>query len=87
MAKGYNKRNKLLQAKDIQDTFKENYKQGMVIEWVFNNHIKNKFRISRQKFYNVMKIDVKKELENLENAQQNTNNYKQSSMDFFSSQS
>lgn len=86
MGKGYNKRNKLLRIQDIQTKFKEVYKQGMVIEWVFNNHIKSQFRISRKTFYDAMKVNVKQELEKVKDVQQNKSKYKQATMDFFSKQ-
>lgn len=87
MAKGYNKRNKLLRIQDIQNAFKEEFKQGMVIEWVFQNRIKDRFRVGRNTFYQYLKIDVKKELENLDNGNKNKTQIKQTSMDFFSQQS
>lgn len=85
MAKGYNQKNKLLRIQDIQNVFNEEYKQGMVIEWVFKNKIKDRFRIGRNAFYKALKVNVKKELELLEqqlDEKENKNKFKQSLLDF-----
>lgn len=84
MPKGYNQRNKLLRIQDIQNRFKEIYKNGMVTEYVYNNYIKPEFRIARNTFYLYLKVDVKKELIKLETDGKNKTTSQQISMDFFS---
>jgi hypothetical protein len=86
----YNQRNKLFRIQDVKNKFNEVYTPGMVVEWVYINHIKKQFRISRATFYEFMKVDVKKELEKLEknnNGQTHKTLYRQTTMDFFNQQS
>lgn len=80
---GYTPKNKLLKWQDVQAVFKEENKQGMVQEWIYNNKIKDRFRIGRTQFYKILKINVKAELEKLNNKENESNtNPQQITMDF-----
>lgn len=58
----YTKENLLRRILDIQQTFRENYRQGMIIEHVFDEHVYPKYKISRATFYKYLKRDAATEL-------------------------
>ena len=73
----YNSRNKLLRAKDVQDIWAEHSKNnvggngGCTDEWIHENLIWPKFRISRSTFYAYLLIPVEKELRRIEENHKN----------------
>jgi hypothetical protein len=83
---GYTRENFLKRVADVQQTFKEHNRQGMVQEWIYENHIKDKFRIGRTTFYKWLSIPVQRELEKIKTDAENKAKYKQITMDFFGEQ-
>ena len=63
----YNRRNKLAQAKKVQDICnKYRSEYGSSAEWVFENKIRNVYFISRTTFFKFLKINVELELKKLD---------------------
>jgi ATP-dependent Zn protease len=61
----YTKENKLRQILDVQATFKEHYKKGMMVEYVYDEFVFPAHKISRTTFYKYMKRDAARELREL----------------------
>lgn len=58
----YTKKNKLMQILEVQQTFKEHYKKGMMISYVYDEFIYPKYKISRATFFKYMKRNAAGEL-------------------------
>ena len=82
----YTKENKLKRIIDIQAIFKEHFKNGTTIEWVYRNKIKDQFRISKRTFNNYLQTPAETQLKKLQSGQQIKAKYKQATMDFFNQQ-
>lgn len=79
----YNKINILKRIIDMQQLFKSEYKPGMSIEWVYNNVIYHRFKISRRTFYKWITYPAENELKELIHAKTELKTkYKQIAMDF-----
>jgi len=83
----YTRENFLKRVADVQATFKAHNNKGMVQEWIYENHIKDKFRIGRTTFYNWLSIPVQRELEKIKQDAETKAKYKQIAMDFPNQQS
>ncbi len=80
----YNRENLLRRVIDVQTTFKEHNKQGMVQEWIYTNIIHPKYKIGRTTFYNWLSIPAQRELEKIKNETENKARFKQIAMEFSS---
>lgn len=61
----YSKQNKYNRIMDVQRTFREHYKPGMTIEHIYQQHIREQYRISRTTFFAWLKVDAAGELARL----------------------
>lgn len=61
----YNKRNYYERIIDIQNIVREHQKKGATHIWIFNNHIRDTYRISYSTFSNYLGIPAAKELKKL----------------------
>lgn len=62
----YNKKNKLKRIIDIQNITLEHQAKGVTNEFIYNNHIKPIYHISRDCFYEYLRTNAKRELKILE---------------------
>ncbi|MCZ2298216.1 MAG: hypothetical protein LC134_01910 [Chitinophagales bacterium] len=81
--KGYNNINLLKRMIDMQEVFKQAYKPGMSIEWIFHNVIYPRFKISRKTFYKWVNYPAASELKRKLNDTSNSKNTtQQTTMEF-----
>lgn len=71
----YNKKNYYERIVDIQDIVKEHQRYGATLIWIYNNQIKETYRISYSTFSNYLGISAAKELKKINKKnQENENN-------------
>ena len=58
----YNRKNLLLKIIDIQKITLEHKAKGVTQQWIYNNIIRNQYRISLATFNNYLDINAKKEI-------------------------
>ena len=63
---GYTKKYFLQRVKAVNELYDELTKQGISNEYIYHNHIRNQFHISRSTFYEYLCIDYEKELNKIE---------------------
>jgi hypothetical protein len=66
---GYNRRNFLLRVKDVNEVYLDHHSRGIPAEYIFRNHVHERFRISRTTFFEYLAIPYKRELELLDRKQ------------------
>lgn len=65
----YNRKNKLQLIVDIQNVTLDHTKRGVTQQWVYENHIYPKYRISRTTFYAYLATTAKRDLKKMEDQQ------------------
>jgi hypothetical protein len=70
----YNKKNYYERIVDIQNIVKEHQKKGATLIWIYNNQIKETYRISYSTFSNYLGISAAKELKKINKKNQGNEN-------------
>ncbi len=61
----YTRENLLLRMIDVQEVTLEHTQKGVTQEWVFNNVVRPRYRISRKTYYNYLATPAKRQLKHL----------------------
>ena len=77
MAKGYNKRNKLLRIIQVQDEYMKYANSGRTTRYIYRTYIYPKFLISNCTFYNYLATPAKRDLQRLDEIERQEKETKQ----------